>query len=66
VAFQPRAAQQIELEPLARDHLRFESLRGPGKRHRRVRAPRQQLARDGDARIQMPAGATAGDDDAAG
>ena len=54
------AANQIQRQPLARHHPLFDAERRPGKRHLGVRAPRQQLARDGDARIEMAAGAEIG------
>jgi hypothetical protein len=54
---------QVEHEPFARDDARLDPLRRPGKRHHGVRLPRQQFAGDGDPRIQVAAGATAGKHD---
>src|SRR5690606_4628847 len=57
---QARAANHVELEPLARHHARLDAGFGARKRHARVDEP-LQLPSDGNAGIQMAAGSAARD-----
>src|SRR5262249_45093450 len=63
---EPHAPQHVELKPFARHDRRFEAARRASEAHGRAGTARQQLARDRDPRIQVPAGTAAGDHDAAG
>ena len=56
------AANQVQRKPLARHDPRLDARAVPANEITRVRPSRQQLARDGDSRIQMAARPAARDD----
>jgi hypothetical protein len=53
------AADQIQRKPFPRHDARFDAVRRPRERHDRVGTPRQQLARNGNTRVEMSARAAA-------
>jgi hypothetical protein len=55
LAFHAAAADHVERKSLARHHPRFDPVRRSRERHLGVWPPRQEFARDCDARIKVPA-----------